>query len=122
MSGVRVDVWVWAARLAKTRSQATAACKAGHIKVNGQTAKPAQQLKIGDTVLSTQHSTQRIYRVTGFASKRGSALEAAELFQDLTPPPLPKEERPAAVVRDRGAGRPSKRERRKLDELRGFKR
>ncbi len=119
---MRVDVWVWAARLAKTRSQATAACKAGHIKVNGQTAKPAQQLKIGDTVLSTQHSTQRIYRVTGFASKRGSASEAAELFQDLTPPPLPKEERPAAVVRDRGAGRPSKRERRKLDELRGFKR
>ncbi|WP_167143859.1 RNA-binding S4 domain-containing protein [Canibacter zhoujuaniae] len=120
MSGVRVDVWVWAARLAKTRSQATAACKAGHIKVNGATAKPAHNLKLGDTVRSTLYSVERIYRVEAFATKRGSAAEAAALFTDLTPKLPPKPERPAEIVRERGAGRPSKRERRQLDALRGF--
>ncbi|MDO4241437.1 MAG: RNA-binding S4 domain-containing protein [Microbacteriaceae bacterium] len=122
MENVRADVWVWAARLAKTRSQATAACKAGHIKINDSTAKPAQTVKLGDIVRSTQAGGERIYRVAGFASKRGSAAEAALLFEDLTPPPVPKAERAATVVRKRGTGRPSKKERRQLDELRGFAR
>lgn len=117
---MRIDVWVWAARLAKTRSQATAACKAGHVKLNDATAKPAQPVKIGDTVRVTLPHGQKIYRVAGFATKRGSAAEAAGLFTDLTPPPLPRAERAAPVLRERGSGRPSKKERRQLDSLRGF--
>src|SRR5690606_33944892 len=111
----RVDAWVWAARLAKTRSQATAACKAGHVRVNDAAAKPAQPVNVGDVVRVRLHGFEKIYRVTGLATRRGSAAEAARLFEDLTPPPPPKVERPAAIVRNRGAGRPTKRERRELD-------
>lgn len=122
MSAVRVDSWVWAVRLAKTRSQATTACKAGHVYVNGDSAKPAQQVRVGDTVRVRLHGHERIYKVTGLATKRGSAAEAAKYFEDFTPPPPPRTERPAPVRRDPGAGRPSKRERRQLDALRGFRR
>ncbi|MCB1274718.1 MAG: RNA-binding S4 domain-containing protein [Leucobacter sp.] len=117
---VRVDAWIWAVRLAKTRSQATAACKAGHVRVNDATAKPAQSVGIGDVVRVRLHGFEKIYRVAGLAVRRGSAAEAALLFEDLTPPPPPKVERPAAVIRDRGAGRPTKRDRREIDKLRGF--
>lgn len=116
---VRLDSWVWAVRLAKTRSQATAACRAGHIRVNGAPAKAAQPVCIGDVVRSRLHEHERIYRVTGLATRRGSATEAAKHFEDLTPPPPPRTERPAAVVRDRGAGRPTKKDRRDLERLMG---
>ncbi len=116
---VRVDAWVWAVRLAKTRSQATAAVKAGHVRVNDVAAKPAQPVNIGDVVRVRLHGFEKIYRVTGLATKRGSATEAATLYEDLTPPPPPKVERAAPVIRDRGAGRPTKRDRREIDRLRG---
>lgn len=121
-SAVRVDSWVWAVRLAKTRSQATSACRAGHIRVNGQPAKAAQPVRIGDEVRARLHGFERIYRVVALATRRGSASEAAKCYEDLTPPPPPRVERPTAVVRDRGAGRPTKRDRRDLDKLRGFER
>lgn len=114
-----MDSWVWAVRLAKTRSQATAACRAGHVRVNGASAKAAQPVRIGDEVRVRLNDAERIYRVTGLAIRRGSAVEAAKHFEDLTPPPPPRVERPAPVIRDRGAGRPTKRERREIDRLRG---
>lgn len=116
---VRVDSWVWAVRLAKTRSQATVACRAGHVRVNGQTAKASQSVNIGDEVRVRLHGFDRVYRVTGLATKRGSATEAAQYFDDLTPPSPARTERPAPVLRERGAGRPTKRERREIDRLRG---
>lgn len=116
---VRVDSWVWAVRLAKTRSQATVACRAGHVRVNGQTAKASQSVNIGDEVRVRLHGFDRVYRVTGLATKRGSATEAAQYFEDLTPPSPARTERPAPVLRERGAGRPTKRERREIDRLRG---
>lgn len=116
---VRVDSWVWAVRLAKTRSQATSACRAGHVRVNGNPAKAAQAVNIGDEVRVRLHGFDRIYKVTGLATRRGSAAEAAQYFEDHTPPPLPRVERPADILRDRGAGRPTKRERREIDRLRG---
>lgn len=119
MSSTRIDSWVWAARLAKTRSQATTICRAGHVRINDQVAKAAQAVKIGDVVRVRLHGFDTIYRVIGLASRRGSATEAAKLFEDLTPPPIPREERAMMPVRDRGAGRPTKRERRQLDRLRG---
>lgn len=119
MSSVRVDSWVWGVRLAKTRSQATTACRAGHVRINDQTAKAAQNVKIGDVVKVRLHGFDKIYRVVGLPTKRGSAPEAAKHYEDLTPPPLPRTERPADIIRDRGAGRPTKRERRDIDRLRG---
>lgn len=116
---VRVDSWVWAVRLAKTRSQATAACRAGHVRVNGNPAKAAQPVNLGDEVRVRLHGFDRVYRVIGLATRRGSAAEAAAYFEDLTPPPPPRVERPAPILRERGAGRPTKRERRDLERLRG---
>lgn len=115
---VRVDAWIWAVRLAKTRSQATAAVKAGHVRVNDTPVKPSQQVSPGDIVRVRLHGFEKIYRVAGLASRRGSAAEAAVLFEDLTPPPPPRVERPGDVTRERGAGRPTKRDRREIDRLR----
>ncbi len=117
---VRVDAWVWAVRLAKTRSQATAAVKAGHVRVNDAPAKPAQPVSVGDVVRVRLHGFEKIFRVAGLASRRGSAAEAAVLYEDLTPPAPPRAERPTAVTRDRGAGRPTKRDRREIEKLRGY--
>jgi ribosome-associated heat shock protein Hsp15 len=119
VSSARVDAWVWAVRLAKTRSAATAACKAGHVQVNGERAKPAQPVRIGDEVRLRSTDVERTVTVARLLSKRVSAVIAAECFVDLTPPPPPKEEVPTTVLRDRGAGRPTKRERRDLERLRG---
>ncbi len=119
MSGVRVDAWICAVRLVKTRSLATAACKAGHVRVNGDRAKPSQPLVPGDTVRVLTDGGERIVEVVRLLAKRVGAPQAAECYVDRTPPPPPREERPATVIRDRGAGRPTKRDRRELDRLRG---
>lgn len=116
-TSVRLDVWTWAVRIYPTRSAATAACKAGHVKVNGGSAKPAHPVRIGDTVLAITPGGERIAVVTGLLGKRVSASLAVQNYEDRSPPPLPREERP--VVRERGAGRPTKRERREVDRLRG---
>jgi ribosome-associated heat shock protein Hsp15 len=118
-TSVRVDAWTWAVRVYPTRSAASAACKAGHVKVNGASAKPAQAVKAGDTVRALTPAGERILVVRALLEKRVSATVAAESYDDLTPPPPPKEERPAVPVRARGTGRPTKRERRQTERLRG---
>lgn len=118
-SSVRVDSWAWAVRLYKTRSAASTACKAGHLRVNGDRAKPAQPVKVGDEVRAFTGGTERVYIAKRLIAKRVGAAVAADCFEDRTPPPPPKTEAPADVVRERGAGRPTKRERRMLDQLRG---
>ena len=118
-SSVRVDAWLWAVRVTKTRSAATAACKAGHVRVNEERAKPAQSVKIGDEVRIRLDGIERTYIVRGLLVKRVGAPVAVTLYDDLTPPPPPREERPVTVIRDRGAGRPTKRDRRELEKLRG---
>jgi ribosome-associated heat shock protein Hsp15 len=119
MDSARVDSWVWAVRLAKTRSAATAACKAGHVQVNGERAKAAQPVHVGDEVRLRTTDAERTVKVATLVVKRVGAPVAATCYIDLTPPAPPKEERPMTFVRDRGAGRPTKRERRELDRLRG---
>lgn len=118
-SSARVDAWVWAIRLYSTRSAATAACKAGHVKINGATAKPAQPVRIGDLVRAYTPGGERIVAVTGIITKRTSATIAQQHYDDRTPPPPPKEERPLSVLRERGAGRPTKRDRRLIERWRG---
>jgi len=117
-SSARVDSWIWAVRLAKTRSAATAACRAGHVKVNGERAKAAQPVRIGDEVRLRTTDQERTVRVARLVSKRVGAIVAVECLVDLTPPPPAKEEVAATILRDRGAGRPTKRERRDLEKLR----
>lgn len=87
--------------------------------MNGVSAKPAQAIKIGDTVRVRLHGFEKVYLVRGLGVRRGSVSDAAALFEDQSPPPPPRTERPATVVRDRGAGRPTKRDRREIDRLRG---
>jgi len=118
-TSVRVDAWTWAVRVYPTRAAASAACKAGHVKVNGDSAKPATPVRCGDTVRANTLAGDRILVVTGLITKRTSATLAAQNYDDRTPPPPPKEERPAEIRRDRGAGRPTKRDRREIERLRG---
>ncbi len=119
VASARVDSWIWAVRLAKTRSAATAACRAGHVQVNGERAKAAQPVHVGDEIRVRTTEAERTVRVARLVIKRVGAAVAAECLTDLTPPPPPKEERVLTVVRDRGAGRPTKRDRRDIERLRG---
>ncbi|WP_175409201.1 RNA-binding S4 domain-containing protein [Streptomyces sp. TRM64462] len=119
---VRVDSWIWAVRITKTRSQAATACRAGHVRVNGDRAKPAQPVKPGDEIRVFHAGRERIVEVKRLLAKRVGAPVAAEAYTDRTPPPPPREHTALAAVRDRGAGRPTKRERRELDQLRGARR
>lgn len=116
---VRVDAWTWAVRIYPTRSAATAACRAGHVKVNGSNAKPAHQVKPGDTVRARNIGGERLVVVIGLIDKRTSATIAAQHYEDRTPPPPARDAGPAAIVRERGAGRPTKRDRREVERLRG---
>jgi len=119
LTSVRADAWTWAIRLYPTRSAASTACKAGHVKVNDATAKPATPVRVGDTVRAYTPGGERIVVVTGLIEKRTSATIAAEHYDDRTPPPPPKEERAAPILRERGSGRPTKRDRRLTEKLRG---
>jgi ribosome-associated heat shock protein Hsp15 len=115
----RVDSWVWAVRLFRTRTLAAAACKAGHVKVNGEKAKPATAVRVGDEVRVRGDGPERIVEVSRVVVKRVGATVAAECLVDRSPPPPPREEVAFVPYRDRGAGRPTKRERRQIDEMRG---
>jgi ribosome-associated heat shock protein Hsp15 len=119
-ASVRLDVWIWSVRLAKTRSQAADACKGGHVRVNGEKVKPAQPLKTGDQVrVRRSDGWERIVTVTRLISKRVGPPAAAECYTDQSPPPPPREFAGPVAIRDRGAGRPTKRERREVDRLHG---
>ncbi len=117
---VRVDSWIWSVRLTKTRALAAAACRAGHVKVNGDRVKPAQALRPGDEVRVFHDGRERVVVVSRLVRKRVGPAPAAECYVDNSPPPPPRAEIPVAAVRDRGAGRPTKRERRDLERLRGL--
>jgi ribosome-associated heat shock protein Hsp15 len=117
MSGtVRVDSWLWAVRVYKTRSAATTACRAGHVRINGDKVKAAQAVKIGDQVRVRISGFDRILIVRQLLVKRVGAPLAAAAYEDRTPA---REPQAALGLRDRGAGRPTKRERRDIDRLRG---
>jgi ribosome-associated heat shock protein Hsp15 len=115
---VRVDAWLWAVRVYKTRSAATSACRAGHVRVNGERAKAAQPVRPGDELRVRISGFDRILVVKQPISKRVGAVVAAEAVDERTPPPPPRELTVFVPVRDRGTGRPTKRERRDIDRLR----
>lgn len=113
----RIDRWLTAARIFKSRTLAQAACEAGHVRINDLQARPSNLVKIGDEVRALAPRGTVILQVKGLADKRLSAALAQLLFEDHSPPPPAKEERVA--VRERGAGRPTKADRRAISRLRG---
>nr|WP_042179785.1 RNA-binding S4 domain-containing protein [Kibdelosporangium sp. MJ126-NF4] len=117
MESTRVDRWLWAVRLTKTRSDAAAACRGGHVRVNGRPAKPATSVTPGDEVRARVGDTTRVVEVVRVIQKRVGAPDAVTCYIDRTPKPPPQAHAPVAA-RDRGTGRPTKRDRRILDKFR----
>jgi ribosome-associated heat shock protein Hsp15 len=115
----RVDSWIWSVRLAATRSAASGACRAGHVRVNGVRVKPAHAVRAGDEVRLRRDGRERVVVVQQVITKRVSAPVAAGCYIDNSPPPPPREEAVPVAARDRGAGRPTKRERRSIEKLLG---
>jgi ribosome-associated heat shock protein Hsp15 len=119
MEKVRVDRWLWAVRLTKTRSGAAQACRAGHVQVNGVRAKPASTVKAEDTVRVRVGDRERVVEVVRPIEHRVGAELAAGCLIDRSPPPPPREPSFRQGWRDPGMGRPTKRDRRQLDRTRG---
>jgi ribosome-associated heat shock protein Hsp15 len=118
---VRIDRYIWAIRLCKTRSLATEICRAGHVKINGTSVKPAHLIRKGDRIVVTHGDRVHDVEVTGLLSTRVSAEVAARCYADHSPP-LPSRDFVAPpFIREASAGRPTKRERRQLDRLRNIR-
>jgi ribosome-associated heat shock protein Hsp15 len=117
---VRIDSWIWSVRLVKTRSLGAAACKGGHVRVNGERVKPSHSLRVGDEVRLRAETRERIVVVKRLIRKRVGAPVAVQCYIDNSPPPPPREAVAPAGIRDRGTGRPTKRDRREMERLRGL--
>lgn len=123
LNKVRLDKWLWAVRLFKSRTMATDACKAGKIKLNGHSLKPSFMITVGETIEVKKNGFNLIFKVNQLLEKRVSAVLAAPCFEDLTPADeLNKYKdwftgKAGAEFRDRGEGRPTKKDRREIDEF-----
>jgi ribosome-associated heat shock protein Hsp15 len=119
----RLDKWLWTVRLFKTRSLATDACRAGSVAVNGQAAKPSRDLRSGETVILKQGLITRTLHVVGFPSSRVGAKLVPLYCEDRTPPEEFEKIKVSPIehflAREKGSGRPTKRDRRRLDQLLG---
>lgn len=118
---LRLDKWLWYARFFKSRTQASASCNAGRIRVNGQACIKANvMIKPADVLTFAQGPYVRVIEIVALGGRRGPAPEAQALYRDLSPPEeQPRMSRPLAIAsRNAGAGRPTKRDRRLTDRLR----
>lgn len=113
----RVDRWLCAVRLVKTRPMATQLCDGGHVRVNGLSAKPSTKVRAGDRVEAYIADRERVVEVVRPIESRVGAPVAVTCYVDHSPPPVVTEVRPG-IMAVRGEGRPSKRLRRELDRLR----
>jgi ribosome-associated heat shock protein Hsp15 len=121
---VRLDKWLWAVRVFKTRSLATAACQAGHVKIGGQRVKPARVPHPGETIIVQVGEITRTLKVVAVLEQRVGAALVPRYAEDLTPPQEYAKRREPRVEplfhRPKGAGRPTKRDRRLLERF-GFR-
>ena len=121
VENVRIDKWLWAIRIFKTRSLATTACKAGKVKLAGTNVKPSKEIKVGEEYQVRIGPMQKIVKVKGLIDKRVGAPIAVTMYDDLTPPEHLEQLQSvflgSAGRRDRGAGRPTKKDRRDIDKL-----
>ena len=116
----RIDRWLLAARAFKTRSLAAEACDGGKVAINGAAAKPHKLVRAGDEVSFTTPAGRRIWKVLDLAERRGPASAARALYEDLTPPPPPEPVAdPTLPYRERGSGRPTKKDRRQMRKFFG---
>jgi len=123
MTSVRLDRWLWAVRVYKTRSEASDACRGSAVRLNGQIAKPSARLRIGDTVVARTKALTRTLAVTALTEKRVGAPLVPGFAEDRTPP----EEYEAAcekrsharLFRYERGGRPTKKDRRDIERLLG---
>ncbi len=119
--GVRIDKWLWAVRLFKTRSQATEACKKGRVEIGDLPVKPSREVHPGEVVKVRKPPLTRSFKVLALAEKRMSAKLAAGYAEDVTPPEeleiLDIQKQMNWISRERGAGRPTKKDRRELDNF-----
>jgi ribosome-associated heat shock protein Hsp15 len=114
---VRIDRWLVAARIFKTRTTSQEACTGGHVEVNGKSVKPSSTVRLGDRITALAPRGRVVLVVAKLEEKRLGPALARELYIDESPPPPPKEERVA--VRSAGTGRPTKLDRRRMDRFRG---
>lgn len=121
--GLRIDKWLWAVRILKTRSMATAACKAGKVKIDGQAVKPSREVR-KDLIIHIQDGPlTRIIRVVDMLHNRVGPKLVSAFMLDLTPPEEYEKHRQilkSGTKRPRGAGRPTKKERREIDNWLGW--
>ncbi len=117
VEGVRIDVWLWSVRLTPTRSVATDLCRSERVTINGAKAKAATAVNVGDRIEARIAKRERIVEVVQVINKRVSAPIAATCFVDHSPLVVVGVEPP--LRRDRGAGRPTKRDRREIERLQG---
>ncbi|WP_114937429.1 RNA-binding S4 domain-containing protein [Mucilaginibacter endophyticus] len=118
---LRIDKYLWAIRVFKTRTLASDACKAGRIKLDGKNIKPSYEVKIGDVYHVVKGIERKVVKVTGLLENRVDAKTAVNFYEDITPVEQTqafKSMFQAPVLkRDRGTGRPTKLERREIDDL-----
>jgi ribosome-associated heat shock protein Hsp15 len=116
----RIDKYLWAIRLFKTRSMAITAIGGGKVKFEGVNVKPAKEVKIGETYTVQQEHVQRTIKVTALLERRVAAKEVAAFMEDLTPPEaynnIDRMKNTRFVFRPRGVGRPTKKDRRDIDD------
>lgn len=119
----RIDKWLFFARVVKSRSLAAKLAVAGRVRINGDKSDQASDMvKLGDVLTITLERRILVYKVLDAGARRGPAEEARTLYEDLSPPVVPKADAPIDAIkplREVGAGRPTKRERRETDRLRG---
>jgi ribosome-associated heat shock protein Hsp15 len=119
---VRADTYLWAIRMFKSRTLASDAMKGGKVKCNEENVKPSHVVKIGERYTITISSHKRIIEVLGLTEKRGGYEVAKQFYADHTPPVDKQDRLPSAffksnITRDKGAGRPTKKDRRDLNDF-----
>jgi ribosome-associated heat shock protein Hsp15 len=123
LTDVRIDKWLWAVRLYKTRALATQACRGGHVSIDGAKVKPARAVRLNEIISARTGDILRTVKVTGLIENRVGPKLVASYLEDLTPAAeylrvLQAKEAAAAVPqRPKGSGRPTKKDRRQLDAL-----
>lgn len=124
MEDTRLDKWLWAVRVFKTRAEAAAVCRNGRVQVNGLDAKPGRDVHIGETVTARVGLITRTLKVVGVPKSRVAAKLLPAYVQDLTPAAEYERQKQASLehmlARERGKGRPTKKDRREMGRLFDF--
>ncbi len=124
MDDTRLDKWLWSVRVFKTRAEATAVCRNGRVQVNGLDAKPGRDVHVGEIVTARVGMITRTLKVEGVPRSRVGAKQLPEFVADLTPAAEYERAKQANLehflARERGRGRPTKKDRRDMGQLFGF--